>query len=196
MMQSPISCRIPGEKNVGPGLVCTKVGLAIVVGDLWPGFSINVGMEPPTAMKKRFSRSQSPTAVGKPRYVHGKTRRSGHSATAGLCKAWWLMGRICLASSHMQESSNIEQHTYRSLRNPEIGELKFGAQIQRQRLGRTFLLARIPKHPTVTLNERTAKGCPHPFLTRKPNMFWLVFQPLWKIWVRQLGLFFTICGKS
>ena len=84
------------------------------------------------------------------------------------------MGRICLASSHMQESSNIEQHTYRSLRNPEIGELKFGAQIQRQRLGRTFLLARIPKHPTVTLNERTAKGCPHPFLTRKPNMFWLV----------------------
>ena len=222
--QSRISCRIPGEKNVGPGLVCTKVGLAIVVGDLWPGFSINVWMEPPSAMKKhrqnigkmdqncitywsmiywvrhlkhsdtagnwvwpgiwwiwgartlsevsvrrrtgriqRIQRMdlpaafeawqsgasqavlpQSPTAVGKPRYVHGKTRRSGHSATAGLCKAWWLMGKICLASSHMQDSSNIEQHTNRSLGNPEIGELKFGAQIQWQRLGRTFLLARIP----------------------------------------------------
>ena len=190
--QSPISCRIPGEKNVGPGLVCTKVGLAIVVGDLWPGFSINVGMEPPTAMKKRFSRSQSPTAVGKPRYVHGKTRRSGHSATAGLCKAWWLMGRICLASSHMQDSSNIEQHTYRSLRNPEIGELKFGAQIQRQRLGRTFLLARIPKHPTVTLNEAVRT---HSWRGNQTCSGWW-FQPLWKIWVRQLGLFFTICGKS
>ena len=42
------------------------------------------------ALLRRFSRSQSPIAVGKPRYVHGKTRRSGHSATAGLCKAWWL----------------------------------------------------------------------------------------------------------
>ena len=165
----------PGKRTLSPGLVCTKVGLAIVVGDLWPGFSINVGMEPPTAMKKhrqnigkmdqngitdwsmiywvrhlkhsdtagnwvwpgnpgiwwiwgartlsevsvrrrtgriqRIQRMdlpaafeawqsgasqavlpQSPTAVGKPRYVHGKTRRSGHSATAGLCKAWWLMG--------------------------------------------------------------------------------------------------------
>ena len=200
----------PGKRTLSPGLVCTKVGLAIVVGDLWPGFSINVGMESPTAMKKhrqnigkmdqngitvkhidqwysgsgiwnisfdtagnwvwpgnpgiwwiwgartlsevsvrrrtgriqRIQRMdlpaafvawqsggsqavlpQSPTAVGKPRYVHGKTRRSGHSATAGLCKAWWLMGRICLASSHMQDSSNIEQHTNRSLGNTEIGEL-------------------------------------------------------------------------
>ena len=42
----------PGKRTLSPGLVCTKVGLAIIVGDLWPGFSINVGMEPPTAMKK------------------------------------------------------------------------------------------------------------------------------------------------
>ena len=52
MMSIPNFLSNPREKNVGPGLVCTKVGLAIVVGDLWPGFSINVGMEPPTAMKK------------------------------------------------------------------------------------------------------------------------------------------------
>ena len=87
----------------------------------------------------------------------------------------WGAGRICLASSHMKDSSNIEQHTNRSLGNPEIGELKFNDNDLAELF---YALARIPKHPTVTLNERTAKGCPHPFLTRKPNMFWLVFQPL------------------
>ena len=83
----------------------------------------------------------------------------------------WGAGRICLASSHMKDSSNIEQHTNRSLGNPEIGELKFNDNDLAELF---YALARIPKHPTVTLNERTAKGCPHPFLTRKPNMFWLV----------------------
>ena len=80
---------------------------------------------------------------------------------------------IC-SRQNKAERTQRHRRSNRSLGNPAIGELKFGAQIQRQRLGRTFLLARIPKHPTVTLNERTAKGCPHPFLTRKPNMFWLV----------------------
>ena len=233
--QSPISCRIPGEKNVGPGLVCTKVGLAIVVGDLWPGFSINVGMEPPTAMKKHRQN------IGK-MDQHGITdwsmiywvrhlkhfiwhcrklslawdlmdlrcpysewsvsstedRTDPTNPTDGSASGFWSLAlrrfsggspavthccwktTIC-SRQNKAERTQRHRRSNRSLGNPEIGELKFGAQIQRQRLGRTFLLARIPKHPT--LNERTAKGCPHPFLTleesaTKSLSSWMIFPNL------------------